>query len=61
MSRFRRADSGTTFFFTLVSYRRRPILCDTLIRAALRDAIVAVRAARPFAIDGWVLLPDHMH
>lgn len=61
MSRFRRAENGTTFFFTVVSYRRRPILCDTLIRTALRDAIRAVRVTRPFTIDGWVLLPDHLH
>lgn len=28
---------------------------------ALRDAIRAVRAIRPFTIDAWVLLPDHLH
>lgn len=27
----------------------------------LREAIRAVRAARPFAIDAWVVLPDHLH
>ena len=61
MSRFRRAETGTTFFFTVVAYRRRPILCDTLIRTALREAIQAVRRTHPFSIDGWVLLPDHLH
>ena len=61
MSRFRRADTGTTFFFTVVTYHRRPILCDTLIRTALRDAIQRVRTVRPFSIDAWVLLPDHLH
>jgi putative transposase len=61
MSRFRRATTGTSFFFTLVSYRRRPILCDPMIRSALRDAIRTVRLSQPFAIDGWVLLPDHLH
>ena len=61
MSRFRRANTGTTFFFTLVAYHRRPILCDPMIRTALRDALHAVRALRPFTIDAWVLLPDHMH
>jgi len=61
MSRFRRANTGTTFFFTVISYRRRPILCDVLIRTALRDAIQTVRKSRPFIIDAWVLLPDHLH
>jgi putative transposase len=61
MSRFRRANDGTTFFFAVIAYRRRPILCDTVIRTALRDAIRAVRASQPFSIDGWILLPDHLH
>jgi putative transposase len=61
MSRYRRSTTGTSFFFTVVSYRRRPILCDPPIRAALREAIQAVRLFKPFVIDGWVLMPDHLH
>jgi putative transposase len=61
MSRYRRAIFGNTFFFTVVSYRRRAILCRAPLRDALRKAIEAVRQTRPFEIDGWVLLPDHMH
>jgi putative transposase len=61
MSHFRRGRTGTTFFFTLVAYRHRTILCDDMIRAALREAIRAVRTMHPFTIDAWVLLPDHMH
>jgi putative transposase len=61
MSHYRRATTGTSFFFTLVSHRRRPILCDPPIRKALRDAIEAVREFKPFLIDGWVLMPDHLH
>ena len=60
MPRYRRA-TGSTFFFTLVTYRRRPILCADIMRHAMRDAIAAVRAVRPFSVDAWVLLPDHMH
>ena len=52
---------GGTFFFTVVSRWRRPILCHPAIRASLREAITVVRDAHPFAIDGWVLLPDHLH
>jgi len=62
MSRYRRASvAGSTYFFTVVAFRRQPILCDDMVRAALRSAIENVRAVRPFAIDAWVLLPDHLH
>ena len=62
MSHYRRADvAGGTFFFTVVSERRRPILTQPDIRDALRSAITAVRQDHPFRILGWVLLPDHLH
>ncbi|SFB36792.1 putative transposase [Collimonas sp. OK607] len=62
MSRYRRSlSAGSTFFFTVVSYRRQPILCDDTFRNALRQSVEMVRAQRPFTIDAWVLLPDHLH
>jgi putative transposase len=62
MSRYRRATTeGASYFFTVVSYQRQPILCDSVIRNALRAAIKTVRASSPFVIDAWVLLPDHLH
>jgi len=62
MSRYRRADTpGATYFFTVVTYRRRGFLCDPDVITALREAIHKVRAQYSFAIDGWVLLPDHLH
>ena len=61
MSRYRRARDGQTYFFTLVSYWRRPILCTVPIRNALRSALIEVRQRRPFEIDAWVLMPDHLH
>lgn len=62
MSRYRRATAaGSSYFFTVVAYRRQPILCDEAIRNALRAAIETVRTSRPFVIDAWVLLPDHLH
>ena len=62
MSNCRRATtSNASYFFTVVAYRRQPILCDEMIRYALRTAIETVRATRPFIIDAWVLLPDHLH
>lgn len=53
--------AGGTFFFTLVTFERRPWLCDEWARAALRTAIASVRRRHPFEIDAWVLLPDHLH
>jgi putative transposase len=62
MSCYRRATAGgSSYFFTVVAYRRQPILCDDAIRNALRAAIARVRIARPFEIDAWVLMPDHLH
>lgn len=62
MPNYRRADiSGATYFFTVVSHRRRPILCDESVRHALRQAINIVKTKHSFDIDAWVLLPDHLH
>ena len=61
MSRYRRQFTGTTCFFTVVAYQHRPIFCLPVFRAALHEAIHTVRLTRPFVIDAWVLLPDHMH
>ena len=62
MSRYRR-DSipGASWFFTVVTFDRRPVLCDKPVRLARHDAIELTRATRPFSIDAWVLLPDHLH
>lgn len=62
MSNYRRAKlGGASYFFTLIAYRRRPILCDDIVRHALRDAVQATRREHPFSIDACVLLPDHLH
>jgi putative transposase len=61
MPHYRRQFSGPTYFFTVVAYQRRPIFCAPILRAALRDAIHTVRLTRPFVIEAWVLMPDHMH
>lgn len=62
MPNYRRADyPGGTFFFTVVTFNRAPILTLDAVRVSLRNAITTVRRERPFAIDAWVLLPDHLH
>jgi putative transposase len=51
---------GATIFFTVALADRRS---DLLIREVdrLRDAVSRTRAERPFHIDAWVVLPDHLH
>ncbi len=62
MSHYRRARTpGGSFFFTVVTERRQKILTNADVRCALREGIQQVRQTLPFNIDGWVLLPDHMH
>lgn len=62
MSDYRRAnDKGATYFFTVVAFRRRKILCNESVRNALRDGIRNAQITRPFDIDAWALLPDHLH
>lgn len=57
MLHYRRALTGTTFFFTVVTHRRRPMLCDDAVRNALHDAITQVRRRLPFDTDSMVLMP----
>ena len=52
---------GGTFFFTVVTYSRRPILTTDAGRTFLRDAIESVRGRHPFTLVATVLLPDHWH
>ena len=52
---------GATYFFTVVTFQRRPFLTTDLARESLRNAWQAVRAKRPFDIDAVCILPDHLH
>ncbi|HZX35673.1 MAG TPA: transposase [Thermodesulfobacteriota bacterium] len=61
MPNYRRAREGRTYFFTLVTHNRRPFLCSEENRTILRQIIEEVRLLKPFEIDAWVLLPDHLH
>jgi putative transposase len=51
---------GGTYFFTVNLLERR---LDLLVRHIddLREAVQATIRKRPFHIDAWVVLPDHMH
>ena len=54
-----RAPGGTDFFSVNLLDTRS----DLLVRHidALRDAVRRTRRERPFRIDAWVVLPEHMH
>jgi putative transposase len=52
---------GGTYFFTVVTHLRRPMLTDELARTCLRHAVDKVRHDWPFEIVAIVLLPDHLH
>ena len=62
MPNYRRAwQPGGTWFFTVTLQHRSDN--DLLVRHidALRAAVRAVAAPHPFTIDGWVVLPEHLH
>ncbi len=61
MSIYRRPKrEGACVFFTVNLADRSS---DLLVReiAILRQAVAMTQSERPFKIDAWVMLPDHMH
>jgi putative transposase len=52
--------AGGTYFFTVVLLDRRSELLVAEV-AALREAVRVVRRRKPFHIDAWVVLPEHIH
>ncbi|WKZ31880.1 MAG: transposase [Thermodesulfobacteriota bacterium] len=61
MSDYRRARGGSTYFFTVVTYMRQPILCLDYSLKAFEETTREVRRDRPFELKAWVVLPDHIH
>ncbi|WP_108884912.1 REP-associated tyrosine transposase [Pseudoprimorskyibacter insulae] len=56
----RRKVAGATVFFTVnLAQRQGRLLVDEI--DVLREAVAYTRARRPFGIEAWVVLPDHMH
>jgi putative transposase len=51
---------GVPFFFTVALARRGGALLTNEIDA-LRMAVIRTQAERPFLIDAFVVLPDHLH
>lgn len=52
---------GGTFFFTVVTYDRMPILCTPLARRLLKSAYAQTSERHRFEDLAMVLLPDHLH
>lgn len=62
MPEYRRVKiEGGTYFFTVNTHLRQPILTGETVRQALRAGIQRARETLPFRIEAWVLLPDHLH
>ena len=61
MPNYKRARFGATYFFTVVTYQRRKILCLEPCREILRDVVKQTRDAYPFTTEAMVLLPEHLH
>ena len=54
-----RISGGRVFFTVALAHRGSDLLVQEIDR--LRDAVRRVRLDRPFVIDAWVVLPDHLH
>ena len=52
---------GGTYFITIVTYQRQPILTLPKSREILRYAWKTVQSRYPFSTDAICLLPDHIH
>ncbi len=53
-------DAGT-YFFTVVTERRRPVFSNDAAVALLHRCLTDVNRSHPFASEAMVLLPDHLH
>ncbi len=53
--------TGGSYFITLVTRQRKPLLTQTENIRALRTAVATVKAKHQFTIEAIVVLPDHIH
>ncbi len=60
--RYRRSRTkGATFFFTVVTYRRKKILCGEANITLIKEAFQYVSNRHSFTVDAFVMLPEHIH
>jgi putative transposase len=62
MAAYRRmSQPGATWFFTLTTEQRKPLLTQPQILRAMTVAPREVYRRDPFELVAWVVLPDHLH
>ncbi len=62
MRSFRRLRlAGESYFFTVVTFERRPLFANASAITAFRDAQAQVASKHPFVIEAEAILPDHIH
>ena len=52
---------GATYFFTVVTYQRRPIFADERAVHLLEQCCQTTMTTLPFLQEALVILPDHLH
>ncbi len=52
---------GGTYFFTVVTYERRPVFGNDAAVDLLWQCFQRTMALRPFTMDAYAILPDHLH
>jgi putative transposase len=52
---------GGCYFFTVVTHHRRPLFTNKNHVALLKSAFKKVKQKFPFAMNAFVILPDHLH
>ena len=52
---------GACYFFTVTTANRQPLLIKPFFYETLKTSIAQVKRVYPFAIEAFVLLPDHLH
>ena len=52
---------GGTYFFTVVTARRRKLFSNEEAVEVLRQAFQHVNRKRPFTVNAMAVLPDHLH
>jgi putative transposase len=60
--RYRRATvPGASYFFTLITYQRKPLFADPKNVERWHQAVSKVQRSRPFVVKAEVVMPDHLH
>jgi putative transposase len=53
--------AGGTYFFTVVTFRRFPLLASSSAISVMQSSLEAVKTRHPFTVEAMVIMPDHLH